>query len=139
MPPLPVDLMLVVSLFGAVVLVYFPFLWVGYARVTAGYDISAPRAMFDQLPPYAQRATWAHQNGFEALTIYAVAALSAYVTGVDSTLAVGAAIAFLVARLLYAFCYIFDQPLLRSLMFAIGSLSSFLLLALSLQQVWATV
>ncbi len=131
----PVDLVLLASLLGAVVLVYLPFVWVGYARLTVGYDYSKPRAMFDQLPPYAQRATWAHQNGFEALAIYAVAALSAYVTGVESEWAASAAIAFLIARTLYAFCYVFDWPLLRSLSFAVGSLSSFLLFGLSLQQV----
>ncbi|NEP36695.1 MULTISPECIES: MAPEG family protein [Moorena] len=50
---------------GATVLIYLPFLVVGYSRFKLGYDQSAPRAMFDQLPPYAQRATWAHQNSFE--------------------------------------------------------------------------
>jgi uncharacterized MAPEG superfamily protein len=61
-----------------------------------------PRAMFDKLPPYAQRATWAHQNSFETFMIFAAAALMAYVTGQDSKAAVTAAITFVVARLLYS-------------------------------------
>ena len=53
--------------------------------------LAAPRAVFDRLPPYAQRATWAHQNAFEAFMLFAAAALMAYVTGVDQSVAVGAA------------------------------------------------
>ena len=96
---------------AAAALIYLPFLVVGYARVKVGYDISAPRAMFDKLPPYAQRATWAHQNSFETFIIFAAAALMAYVTGQDSSLATGAAIAFVITRLLYSVFYIFNIPL----------------------------
>jgi len=120
---------------GAVLLTYLPFLVVGFARMQVGYDVSAPRAMFDKLPPYAQRATWAHQNSFEALIIFSAAALMAYTTGVESNLAGGAAIAFLIARLLYSLFYILDIPLARSLMFGIGSVSSATLFVLSLMSV----
>jgi uncharacterized MAPEG superfamily protein len=122
------------SIAAAVVLIYLPFLVVGYARARVGYDTSAPRAMFDKLPPYAQRATWAHQNSFEAFMIFAAAALMAYVTSVNSLTAAVAAIAFVVARLLYSIFYIVNIPLLRSLMFAIASLSSGTLIFLSIIQ-----
>ncbi len=121
---------------AAVVLIYLPFLLVAYGRLQIGFEaLSAPRAVFDKLPPYAQRATWAHQNSFEAFTLFAPAALMAYVTGVDSSVASIAAIAFLVARLLYSIFYILNIPLLRSLMFAIGSLSYITLIVLSIIQV----
>ena len=55
------------SIAAAAVLIYLPFLVVAYARARIGYEMfSTPRAMFEKLPPYAQRATWAHQNTFEA-------------------------------------------------------------------------
>ena len=132
---LSVSAILLYSIVGAVILVYAPFLVVGWGRLQAGYDQSAPRAMFDKLPPYAQRATWAHQNGFEALTIYGLAALMAYATGVDSDWAKIAAIAFLVARSLYPIFYILNIPIGRSLMFAVGSLSGWTLFALSILRV----
>lgn len=122
------------SIAAAVVLIYLPFLVVSYARARVGYDMSAPRAMFDKLPPYAQRATWAHQNSFEAFMIFAAAALMAYVTGVNSPLAIGAVIAFLVARLLYSIFYILNIPVLRSLMFVVGSLGYATLIVLSIIQ-----
>ena len=116
----------------AAVLIYLPFLLVAYARLKVGYDIAAPRTMFDKLPPYAQRATWAHQNSFEAFMIFAAAALMAYVTGVNSSLAVGAAITFVAVRLLYSVFYIANVGIARSLMFVIGSICLAILIVLSL-------
>lgn len=123
------------SIAAAAVLIYLPFLVVAYSRLRVGYDQSAPRTMFDKLPPYAQRATWAHQNSFEGFMIFAAAALMAYVTNVNSPIAVVAAIAFVAARLLYSIFYILNIPLLRSLMFAVGSLSWGTLMYLSIIQV----
>ncbi|MBN3962138.1 MAPEG family protein [Nostoc sp. NMS8] len=123
------------SIAAAAVLIYVPFLLVAYARASIGPEmLSNPRALFDKLPPYAQRATWAHQNTFEAFMIFAAAALMAYVTGVNSFTAQVAAIAFVVARLLYSIFYILNIPLLRSLMFVIGISSSATLIFLSIIQ-----
>lgn len=137
LPPLPVSTptILLYSIVAAATLIYLPFLLVAYGRLQIGLQsLVAPRAMFDKLPPYAQRATWAHQNAFETFTIFAAAALMAYVTGVQSTTAAWAAIAFVVARLLYPVFYILNIPPGRSLMFAIGSLSTATLFVLSLFQ-----
>ncbi len=132
---LSVNAILLYAIVGAVILTYAPFMVVGFARAKTGYDISAPRANFDKLPPYAQRATWAHQNCFEALIIFSAAALMAYVTGVESSWASISAIAFLVSRLFYSVFYILNVPLARSLMFGIGSLASYTLFGLSILQV----
>jgi uncharacterized MAPEG superfamily protein len=126
------SVILLYCIVAAAALIYLPFLVVASARVKVGYDLSAPRAMFDKLPPYAQRATWAHQNSFEAFMIFAAAALMAYVTGQNSLLAVGVAIAFVIARSLYSVFYILNIPLARSLMYAIGSACSATLFVLSL-------
>ena len=128
----PTSAILIDAIFVAFVLVYLPFLLVAYGRLQVGYDMSAPRAMFDKLPPFAQRATWAHQNSFEAFMLFAAAALCACVAGVDSQLAAVSAIIFVVARLLYSVFYILDIPLARSLMFAVGSTCITILFVLSL-------
>lgn len=127
--PMPASLLPCAAI-GAL-LIYFPFMAVGLARVQIGYDQSAPRKMFDKLPPYAQRATWAHENAFEAYSLFAPAVLMAYITGQDSALALGAAIAHLVARFFYSIFYILNIPILRSLMFAIGGTGTFTLFFLS--------
>jgi uncharacterized MAPEG superfamily protein len=121
-----------VSIVAAAVLIYIPYLAVAYGRFQIGFDMAAPRAQFDKLPPYAQRANWAHQNTLEAFPIFAAAALMAYVTGVNSQIAEIAAITFVVARFLYSGFYIANIPLGRSSMFAIGNLCAGTLFVLSI-------
>jgi uncharacterized MAPEG superfamily protein len=132
---LPVSVILLDSIAAAAALVYAPFLVVALARLQLGYDSSAPRAMFDRLPAYAQRATWAHQNSFETFMLFSAAALMAFVTGVDSEAAGWAAIAFPVARLLFSVFYTLNVPLGRSLMFAISSTCTVSLFYFSLMAV----
>ena len=129
---------LLYAIAAAFVLVYLPFLVVAYERVRVGSEaLRAPRsaAVIDKLPPHAQRATWAHQNSFESFTLFTAAALMAYVTQQNSVVAIGAAIAYLVARLLFSVFYILDVSLGRSLMFAIGSVCIITLMGASLVSV----
>lgn len=132
---LPVSVILLDCVAAAAALVYAPFLVVATARLQLGYDQAAPRAMFERLPAYAQRATWAHQNSFETFMLFSAAALMAFVTGVDSEAAGWAAIAFTIARFFFSVFYILNVPLGRSLMFAIGSASTATLFVLSLMAV----
>ncbi|NJL48755.1 MAG: hypothetical protein HC929_16335 [Leptolyngbyaceae cyanobacterium SM2_5_2] len=122
---------LLVSVGLAAVLVYLPFFVVGYGRFKLGYDKSAPRAMLPKLPPYVQRATWAHENAFESMILFAPAALMAYVTQQQSTVTLAAVSAYLVARTFYPLFYILDIPSLRSLMFGIANIGVFTLYFLS--------
>jgi uncharacterized MAPEG superfamily protein len=132
---LSIPTLLLGSIFVAVFLVYFPYLAVAYARFQVGMDFGAPRAMFDRLPDYGKRATWAHQNSIETFAPYAAAALAAYVTGVDSSAAGWAAVAFVGARTLFSVAYIANIPVLRSLMFGIGQVSMLTLFVQALQRV----
>jgi uncharacterized MAPEG superfamily protein len=132
---MPNNTILLYSIIAASALIYAPFLVVGYARASLGYDVSAPRAMFDRLPAYAQRATWAHQNSFETFMLFTAAALMAYVTGVESSYATYAAIAFVIARLFYSVFYILNIPIMRSLMFATGGTATLTLFILSILKV----
>ncbi len=130
--PLPTPAILLDCLAAAAALVYLPFVVVAIGRLQAGNNMATPRALFDKLPDYAQRATWAHENAFESFLLFTAASLMAYVTGQQSLLVGWVAIAYVVARLLYPAFYILNVPLGRSLMFAIGSLSIVTLIGLSL-------
>ena len=132
---MPVSVLFLYCIAVAFLEIYLPFLVVAYARLSIGYDYSAPRAMFDKLPAYGQRATWAHQNCFEGFMIFAVAALMAYVTGVNSPASAWAALTFITVRLLYSVFYILDIALVRSLMYAVGLTCSCTLFVLSIIQV----
>jgi len=74
--------------------------------------------MFERLPSWGKRANWAHQNSFEAFTLFAPACLLALVTGVHGPLATGLALAWPALRLAYIGAYVANLAPLRSLCWA---------------------
>lgn len=97
----------------------------GAARSQADFtmaDMGAPRAMFERLPAWGKRASWAHQNSFEAFSLHAPAALLALVAALQiGTLpGLAAAAAFLqpALRLVYIAAYVGNVPPLRGLCWA---------------------
>ena len=95
---------------GSVVASIIP---LGAARSAANFemkDMAAPRAMFDRYPAWGKRASWAHQNSFEAFTLHAPAS------------AVVAALAQPALRLAYIAAYVGNVPPARGLCWASGLL-----------------
>ncbi len=97
----------------------------GAARSQADYtlsDMKAPRAMFERLPAWGQRASWAHQNSFESFTLHAPAALLALLAvmqmGPLGGLAIPAALLHPLLRLVYLPAYVANVPPIRSLCWA---------------------
>jgi len=113
---------------GSVVASILP---LGAARSAANFemkDMAAPRAMFDRYPAWGKRASWAHQNSFEAFTLHAPAALLALTaalhTGALPSAAVVAAFAHPALRLAYIAAYVANTPPARGLCRATGLLCS---------------
>ncbi len=129
---------LAVCLLVASFLIYFPYMLVAYGRFQAGFDIAAPRAIFDKLSPVAQRATWAHQNSFETFMPFCAAVLVALFAGVTSSAAAIAGIAFCLGRFFYSICYIVNFPIGRSLMFGVGTAATITLFIEAISQIPST-
>ena len=109
---------------GSVVASILP---LGAARSAANFemkDMAAPRAMFDRYPAWGKRASWAHQNSFEAFTLHAPAALLALLAVIQGaslpTTAVIAAFAQPALRLAYNAAYVGNVPPARGLCWASG-------------------
>ncbi|MBX2863490.1 MAG: MAPEG family protein [Leptolyngbyaceae cyanobacterium MAG.088] len=131
------------SLPVAAFLIYLPYMVVASERVKLAQSMddpmeafSRPRFYSDKLPDYAQRANWAHQNSLESFMLYAPAAVIAYITAQESTAALLAVVAYVIARLLFSVFYILNVAPLRSLMFGIGSISIFSLYFMSCKTIW---
>ena len=93
----------------------------GAARSQADFslaDLAAPRAMFERLPAWGQRATWAHQNSFEAFILFAPACLLALFSGVQNPVDAALALAWPALRLAYIGAYVANLAPLRSLCWA---------------------
>ena len=99
-------------------------------RIKAGYSIknmSAPRALFDELPDFGKRAVWCHQNCWESITLHAPACLLCLLAGVSSPVAVIAAWIHPFVRFIYIGAYVGDIPAARGLCWASGLLCSTIL------------
>ena len=113
----------------------------GAARSQADFsmaDLAAPRAMFERLPAWGRRASWAHQNCFEAFTLHAPACLLALVAGVSAPIAMAAAWLHPLLRLLYIGAYVGNIPPLRGLCWASGLLCSGILYLEGLKAILAS-
>ncbi|CAI8151869.1 MAG: Uncharacterised protein [Synechococcus sp. CC9902] len=109
---------------GSVVASILP---LGAARSAANFemkDMAAPRAMFERYPAWGKRASWAHQNSFEAFTLHAPAALLALMAVMNgASLPSSAAIAAFAQpalRLAYIAAYVGNVPPARGLCWASG-------------------
>ena len=121
----------------AIVLVFVPrgVVVATLVRGEGGLDNRNPRAQLARIEGRAARANAAHQNTFEALILFAPAALAAFVTGADPVVANALAGVFLAARAVYIALYIGDVPTARSLVWAVGFLSTLGLLGLAIASV----
>ncbi|KEF42648.1 MAG: MAPEG family protein [Cyanobium sp. CACIAM 14] len=102
-------------------------------------DLAAPRAMFERLPAWGKRASWAHQNAFEAFTLHAPACLLCLLVA-PSVLAAApwagvAAWLHPALRLAYLLAYVGNVAALRSLCWAGGILCTALLYSEGLRAV----
>ena len=96
-----------------------------YAKKSAGFvftrDNGNPRAFLEKAEGAAARADAAQQNCFEAFAPFAAAVIVAHATGnaAQSVINIWAGL-FVLFRLLFIFCYIADEPRLRSMMWSAG-------------------
>ena len=107
-------------------------------RIKAGYSVenmSAPRALFNDLPDFGKRAVWCHQNCWESISLHAPACLLCLLTLPDSNIAIISAWAHPCIRLLYIPAYVLDIPAARGLCWATGLLSTIILYKEAISQI----
>ena len=118
------------SLCLSVVVVLLSTIPLTLGRIKAGYsmeNMSAPRALFDELPDFGKRAVWCHQNCWESISIHAPACLLCIITSPESNLSLLAAWLHPFLRLLYIGAYVFNIPIARGLIWASGIFTTLVL------------
>jgi uncharacterized MAPEG superfamily protein len=90
-----------------------------------GYNNNHPRAQQAELTGFGARALAAHQNAFESLAIFAPAILLAIATNNTGAMIEQLAITHVIARVLYNIAYLINIGTVRSIIWAIGIVSSF--------------
>ena len=104
------------------------------AESVNGYDNNNPREQQVQLAGWGKRAFAAHLNQIESFPLFAAGILVTTVSGMENNATEYLAIAYIVARLAYLFCYLKDLATLRSSVWGIGMLCT---LALMCSPAWA--
>ena len=118
------------SLCLSVVIVLLSTVPLTIGRIKAGYsmeNMSAPRALFDDLPDFGKRAVWCHQNCWESISIHAPACILYLITLPDSNLSLVSAWIHPFLRFLYIGAYVFNIPIARGLTWASGLFTTLIL------------
>jgi len=102
---------------------------VAYAMKKLGrYDNNHPREQQSKLTGFGARALAAHQNAFESLIIFSIAILTAITTHTLGNFIQQLAIIHVIARILYNITYLYNIGTLRSIIWFVGLLSSFVII-----------
>ncbi len=104
---------------------FLPLIFTAYAKISikGGFKTKYnrnPREVLGNSEGKSKRAYWAHQNSWEAFAPFAIAVLIAHYLEVKQSTIDISAVAFIIARVLYGIFYIYDKPLLRSLVWFVG-------------------
>jgi uncharacterized MAPEG superfamily protein len=100
-----------------------PVLTVGIAKFgkgSRGYDNNNPRDWLATRVGRAKRAHAAHLNSFEAFPLFAAGVLVASAMSAPAHLINALAVAFVVLRVVYTWCYLQDHANLRSLVWVLA-------------------
>lgn len=108
-----------------------PYIAVGMAKWTGGYDNHDPRGWEEKLSGRARRAHSAHLNSFEAFPLFAAGVAFAHLTGVHQDFINALAGLFVLARVVYLWLYLNDKATARSLVWMVGLAASVALLMLA--------
>ena len=102
------------------VVIFFPYFFTILAKTGAHFNNHDPRAYLEGATGWRKRAYYVQLNSFEALPAFGFAVVIAHLMQVDQFKLDILAITFVIARILYAICYLADKAFLRSLVWALG-------------------
>ncbi len=113
-----------------------PFVAIGIAKADKEFlrNNNQPRDWEAKFTGKRARAHAAHLNTFEAFPLFAAAVIIAAFCKAPQPIVDGIAVAFVLARILYIWCYVADRATLRSLVWMVGlglSVSLFFVAALA--------
>ncbi len=103
------------------------------AQAPGGYNNRAPREQQSTLEGWAKRALAAHENQIESFPLFAAGVLVVTASGVESPVTGYLAMAYILARIVYLYCYVKGISTLRSIVWGVGYLGS---LALMCSPAW---
>ncbi len=104
-----------------VISLFIPLLCTVYAKFsTKGYSNRTPREFLAKLEGKAKRANFAQDNFYETFPAFGIGVVAAHQMGAPPSTIDCLAITYVLARIAYAFFYIFNQHIWRTCAWTIG-------------------
>lgn len=101
-------------------MIIFPYIFTILAKTGPHFNNHNPRDYLQNLTGWRKRAHSTQLNSFEATPAFGIAVIIAHLAHANQPTLDKLAIAFVIARVLYAICYLSDAATLRSLFWAVG-------------------
>lgn len=99
----------------------FPYFFVVLSRTSQSVaDIPIQRKFFEKLTGWKLRSYWIHLNSFEIFPPFAISVVIAHQLHATQSLLDILAITFVILRIVYAICYLYNTALLRTFVFGLG-------------------
>lgn len=115
---------MLVCLFITILLPYVPRIFTVRAQLQMGFNNHEPRNQQARLTGLGARALGAHNNSFEALQLFTAAVFIAHTTQLDPVIAAQLSVAFVIFRVTYIALYLMDKPSPRSIVWALGFITT---------------
>ena len=103
-------------------MVVFPYFFIFLAKSNPDFNNYKPREYLEKLTGWRKRASYIQINSFESTPIFAIAVIIAQLQHAPLTIINSFAISFVIARILYAICYLTNKATLRSLFWTLTSI-----------------
>lgn len=101
-------------------IIIFPYIMTVAAKWGKHYDNHKPREYLDATTGWRKRAHYVQLNTFEALPAFGLAVVIAHLGHVYQPTLDKIAIIFVLARIMYAICYLTNKALFRTLFWLVG-------------------
>ncbi|CAN5236588.1 MAPEG family protein [soil metagenome] len=101
-------------------MIIFPYIFAFLTKTGPNYNNNDPRAYLEKLSGWRRRAYNIELNSFEITPAFGLAVIIAHLAHAPQLTLDKLAIAFVITRIIYALCYIFDKASLRTLFWTLG-------------------
>jgi uncharacterized MAPEG superfamily protein len=111
-----------ISIICVLIAATLPYVWQGYGwfRMRKVYSNHAPRNWREKADRKSKRASWAHDNSWEAFAPFAAAVILCKISDVDPYILNSISAGFISCRILHGIFYIYDLATLRSSIWGVG-------------------
>lgn len=102
------------------IIIIFPYIFTILAKSGAHFNNHDPRTYLQNITGWRKRANYVQLNSFEIMAPFGISVVIAHLAHASQSSINSLALAFIITRIIYALCYLFDYASLRTLFWTLG-------------------